>query len=111
MISLGYKRTGAGPERKDKDLELRAISTSVHVTLDYLASGVHLAFPALLELDDAPAAALITYLNDSARFAMIWQAIELPISTAPSILQHPSMREVRWRAQLRREGETASRSC
>jgi hypothetical protein len=83
MISLGYKRTGAGPERKDKDLELRAISTSVHVTLDYLASGVHLAFPALLELDDAPAAALITYLNDSARFAMIWQAIELPISTAP----------------------------
>ena len=64
MISLGYKRTGARPERKDKDLEIRVISTSVHGTLDYLASGVHLAFPALLELDDAPAAALITYLDD-----------------------------------------------
>ena len=39
------------------------IPTSVHGTLDYLASGVNLAFPALLELDDAPTAALIPRLD------------------------------------------------
>jgi hypothetical protein len=39
------------------------IPTSVHGTLDYLASGVNLAFPALLDLDDAPAAALIPRLD------------------------------------------------
>ncbi len=59
VTSLGYKCTDADLERKDKDLKLRVIPTSVHGTLDYLASGVNLAFPALLELDDAPAAALI----------------------------------------------------
>lgn len=63
VTSLGYKHTGADFERKDKDLRLRVIPTSVHGTLDYLASGVNLAFPALLELDDAPAAVLISRLD------------------------------------------------
>jgi hypothetical protein len=63
VISLGYKRTGADLERKDKDLKLRLIPTSVHGTLDYLASGINLGFPALLELDDAPTAALIPRLD------------------------------------------------
>lgn len=63
MTSVGYKRTKADLKRKDKDLNLRVIPTSVHGTLDYLASGVNLAFPALLELDDAPAAALIPRLD------------------------------------------------
>jgi len=63
VISLGYKRTGGDLERKDKDLKIRVIPTSVHGTLDYLASGVNLGFPALLELDDAPAAALIPHLD------------------------------------------------
>ncbi len=83
MISLGYKRTGARPERKDKDLELRAISTKVHGTLDYLASGVHLAFPALLKLDDAPTAALITYLDDIGEVRNDLAAHTVAISTAP----------------------------
>ena len=39
------------------------IPTSVHGTLDYIASGVNLAFPTLLELDDSPAAALIPRLD------------------------------------------------
>ena len=39
------------------------IPTSVHGTLDYVASGVYLAFPTLLELDDSPAAALIPRLD------------------------------------------------
>ncbi len=63
MSSLGYKRTDADLERKDKDLKLRVIPTSVHGMLDYLASGANLAFPALLKLDDAPAAALIPRLD------------------------------------------------
>jgi hypothetical protein len=63
VISLGYERTDADLERKDKDLKLRLIPTSVHGTLDYLASGVNLGFPALLELDDAPTAALIPRLD------------------------------------------------
>ena len=44
-------------------MKLRVIPTSVHGTLDYLASGVNLAFPALFDLDDAPAAALIPRLD------------------------------------------------
>ena len=63
MTSLGYKRTGADLTGRTKDLKLRVIPTSVHGTLDYLASGVNLAFPALLELDDAPTAALIPRLD------------------------------------------------
>jgi hypothetical protein len=63
VASLGYKRTDADLERKDEDLKLRVIPTSVHGTLDYLASGANLAFPTLLELDDAPAAALIPRLD------------------------------------------------
>lgn len=63
MASLGYKRIYADLEWKDKDLKLRVIPTSVHGMLDYLASGANLAFPALLELDDAPAAALIPRLD------------------------------------------------
>ena len=63
MTSLWYKRTGTVRERKDKDLKLRMIPTSVHGTLDYLASGVNVAFPSLLKLDDAPAAVLIPRLD------------------------------------------------
>ena len=63
MTSLGYKRSGADLERKDNGLKLRVILTNVHGTLDYLASGVNLAFPALLESDDSPAAALIPRLD------------------------------------------------
>ena len=63
VSSLGYKRIDADFERKDKDLKLRVIPTTVHGMLDYLASGANLAFPALLELDDAPAAALIPRLD------------------------------------------------
>ncbi len=44
-------------------MQLQVIPTSVHGALDYSASGINLAFPALLELDDAPAAALIPRLD------------------------------------------------
>ena len=40
-------------------MNLRLIPTSVHGVLDYLASGVNLAFPGLLGLHDAPWAALV----------------------------------------------------
>ena len=63
MTSPGYKRTGTDRERKDKDLKLRVIPTSVHGTLDYLASGVNIAFPSLLGLNDASAAVLIPRLD------------------------------------------------
>ncbi len=66
LASLGYRRIDADLERKDKDLNLRVIPTSVHGILDYLASGVNLAFPALLELDDEQAAALIPRLDGTA---------------------------------------------
>ena len=44
-------------------MKLRIIPTSFHGPLDYLASGVNLAFPALLKLDDSPTAALIPRLD------------------------------------------------
>ncbi len=47
-------------------MRLRVIPTGVHGALDYLASGVNLAFPALLRLDDAPRAALVPRLAGGA---------------------------------------------
>lgn len=44
-------------------MKLRVIPTSIHGALDYLASGANLAFPTLLRIDDAPAAALIPRLD------------------------------------------------
>ena len=41
----------------------RVIPTSVHGTLDYLASGINLAFPRLLGLHDAPWAATVPCID------------------------------------------------
>jgi hypothetical protein len=43
-------------------MSLRVISTGVHGTLDYLASGVNLILPWLLRLEDEPPAALVPRL-------------------------------------------------
>jgi hypothetical protein len=40
-------------------MDLRVIPTGVHGVLDYAASGINLAFPALLGLQDAPWATLV----------------------------------------------------
>jgi hypothetical protein len=44
-------------------MNLRVIPTSVHGVLDYLASGINLAFPRLLGLHDAPWAVLILRID------------------------------------------------
>ena len=44
-------------------MNLRLIPTSVHGVLDYLASGVNLAFPGLLGLHDAQWAALVPRID------------------------------------------------
>ncbi len=44
-------------------MNLRVIPTGVHGALDYLASGVNLAFPRVLDLHDAPGASLVPRLN------------------------------------------------
>lgn len=43
-------------------MSLRVIPTGVHGTLDYLASGINLILPGLLQLEDAPPAALVPRL-------------------------------------------------
>lgn len=45
------------------EMKLRVIPTSVHGVLDYLASGINLAFPWLLDLRDAPLAALVPRID------------------------------------------------
>ena len=45
---------------------MRIIPTGVHGVLDYLASGVNLAFPRLLGLQDAPWAARVPRLDGAA---------------------------------------------
>ncbi len=47
-------------------MNTRVIPTGVHGALDYLASGVNLAFPRLLGLHDAPWAAAVPRLNGAA---------------------------------------------
>jgi hypothetical protein len=47
-------------------MNVRIISTGVHGTLDYLASGVNLAFPRLLGLHDAPWAATAPRIDGAA---------------------------------------------
>ncbi|MDP9438369.1 MAG: SPW repeat protein [Actinomycetota bacterium] len=47
-------------------MNARVIPTGVHGVLDYLASGVNLAFPRLLGLQDAPWAALVPRLDGAA---------------------------------------------
>jgi hypothetical protein len=44
-------------------MNLRVIPTGVHGTLDYLASGINLAFPRLLGLRDAPWAAIVPRID------------------------------------------------
>jgi hypothetical protein len=44
-------------------MELRVIPTGIHGVLDYLASGINLLFPRILDLHDAPPAALIPRIN------------------------------------------------
>ncbi len=44
-------------------MKARVIPTGVHGVLDYLASGVNLAFPRLLGLQDAPWAATMPRIN------------------------------------------------
>ena len=51
------------PNRRN-EMNLRVIPTNVHGVLDYLASGVNLAFPGVLGLHDgAPWAALVPASN------------------------------------------------
>jgi len=45
------------------EMKLRVIPTSVHGALNYLASGINLAFPRLLDLHDAPLAALVSRID------------------------------------------------
>ena len=47
-------------------MNARIIPTAVHGALDYLASGVNLAFPRLLGLHDAPGAAAVPHLDGAA---------------------------------------------
>jgi len=47
-------------------MNLRVIPTGVHGVLDYLASGVNLAFPWLLALQDAPWAARVPRIDGAA---------------------------------------------
>ncbi len=47
-------------------MNLRVIPTGLHGVLDYLASGVNLAFPRLLGLQDAPWAALVPRIDGAA---------------------------------------------
>ncbi|MDP8900639.1 MAG: SPW repeat protein [Actinomycetota bacterium] len=47
-------------------MNARVIPTGVHGVLDYLASGVNLAFPRLLGLQDAPWAATVPRLDGAA---------------------------------------------
>ena len=44
-------------------MKVRVIPTGVHGALDYLASGVNLAFPRLLGLSDAPWAVLVPSID------------------------------------------------
>ena len=44
-------------------MNVRIIPTGVHGALDYLASGANLAFPWLLDLHDAPWAALVPRID------------------------------------------------
>ena len=44
-------------------MSLRVIPTNIHGILDYLASGVNLAFPGILGLHDAPWAALVPRID------------------------------------------------
>jgi hypothetical protein len=50
------------PNRR-KEMKVRVIPTGVHGALDYLASGVNLAFPPLLGLSDAPWAVLVPSID------------------------------------------------
>ena len=47
-------------------MNTRIIPTKVHGSLDYLASGVNLAFPRLLGLHDAPWAARVPHIDGAA---------------------------------------------
>jgi len=47
-------------------MSLRVIPCGVHGALDYLASGVNIAFPALLGLGDAPWASFVPRMAGSA---------------------------------------------
>ncbi len=47
-------------------MNLRVIPTGLHGVFDYLASGVNLAFPRLLGLQDAPWAALVPRIDGAA---------------------------------------------
>ncbi len=44
-------------------MTLRVIPTGVHGVLDYLASGINLTFPGLLDLHDAPWAATVPRID------------------------------------------------
>ena len=77
---FGYRGTGISaislaPNRRNK-MNLRLIPTSVHGVLDYLASGVNLAFPGLLGLQDAPWAARVPRIDGLRR-----QATALSLTT------------------------------
>jgi hypothetical protein len=50
------------PNRRN-EMNLRVIPTNIHGMLDYLASGVNLAFPGMLGLHDAPWAALVPRID------------------------------------------------
>jgi hypothetical protein len=73
-------------------MDLRVIPTGVHGVLDYAASGINLAFPALLGLQDAPWAALVPRMSGiaGAGYSLITDyelgAVRvLPYARAPSV--------------------------
>jgi len=71
-IRFGYGGKVAGitfmilVSNRRNEMNLRVIPTGIHGALDYLASGINLAFPRVLDLHDAPWASLVPRIEGMA---------------------------------------------
>ena len=90
-------------------MNVRVIPTGVHGVLDYVASGVNLAFPGLLGLHDAPMAVLVPRLDGlaGAGYGLItdYELGALKVLPMPAHLASTPRRAPSWR---RRRGSSAS---